>query len=1203
MNEIINTKLTHLTVSRPRPRKNHPPTKVLLFSHDEAESAYQNFFPRSAITKDELSSQANRKRDSNTSSDIQPYLSREPLVSLSPTPQQTEKKRKKLKTKRERASRLGNKVRSMYTDYLRKSARFKESVVDTNHSGREGTSSLGYHESGSAITNSLAMEAHGTLSLNSPIDSCAGNTSVGLDSCSSPTDKEDRSQVIIPKSRRVKSLARVLQPRIYNYSPICLPENDVTDSNAQCNNDSWNTGEERDSLRTIKAITEGPVTHDVNTDLDGANSEKYLPAHMKARSLLAADLDEKNPQHAKMEEKVGEISQNPSDSLVPTEAEIIFSDVTITNKAFAGDQQCVDSPTSSTEEYASVPLRKVRSEESVNTPLAKDIPHIRSEILRQEGNSRTLPCRRSNTSRRGRMSLLESIRDDDILCRISSKDDYSIKDVKNRDRCPIIDEVHDMQPTLPEDYNAAKLKRSSGIINVGMKHNSLKTISPLSLPGQGGALPPISISRERRYSEGSLRSCKAQSIFSSSKLIENHRRSSAPFPDVSTQLLGKMNRKSLPCLVTKENQESIDCVRSKFLVRKKKIVARKTRKVAPSKPPRSRTKAKTLDNNTGVALANTHLDISQGSSHQDVVESEDSTIRDNQLILHENQETIHSSENRQLLLNEIRERRHSEATENRSTILLADIDEEDIVTEDGKTPSTMRISDYEVASGLSLDTKTIDIMNHDTSDRKSMNTMLQEDKDLSDTPKKPPRPSIAIAKNCNLQDDQDLCSDHQALLDLYCSKCRLVICEKCQESSHSSKTHKILSTPDALSMLRFETVTLLRHYSLLRSMFMTLKGIYSRYANSNQNMKQVTDEIYSSLHLDDDLYLSKVVEEAEAIGEKAKNLSKIKEKVKEWETHQHDWGHIVYLAMRCQLLANINAANDTVFIRVKEWLLPTPWIHLSHLLQPYLRDDINRTTLTPVRKGSVLRKKEDRSSHLNQKGSIGLVEVQGKDVKMFPYNSKSVLIHSLLPYIIFNPVIRYFMHIKNNLNTDMTLIMEPSEEHVHHYLSRQRYTATYSPGTLRRNGYEPSDDPLTIVEKQMMMGGKQRSRLIASYTFPGTTGSSSTGPVLVKVAFPDIKVAPGVLGLAVAVGSLKTGDIIVDSDPNRGHNLSVVITNVGEISALRFGHIIKGFESFKYLIEKEEKRRSEGMGIRAKIRATVKREEEATYEITFGLDI
>ncbi|XP_066964403.1 uncharacterized protein [Macrobrachium rosenbergii] len=501
-----------------------------------------------------------------------------------------------------------------------------------------------------------------------------------------------------------------------------------------------------------------------------------------------------------------------------------------------------------------------------------------------------------------------------------------------------------------------------------------------------------------------------------------------------------------------------------------------------------------------------------------------------------------------------------------------------------------------LSSKSALDPKNLPLVRRCVKYRKSDASPLRQDEEPPTAPKKPPRPSIAFAKNCNLQEDQDSCSEHQALLDLYCSKCRLVICEKCQESSHNSKTHKVLSTPDALSMLRTETVALLRHYSLLRSMLMTLKSIFNRYANSNQNMKQVTEEVYASLRLSDETYLTKVVEEAEELAENAKNLSRIKGKVKEWETHQHDWGHVVFLVMRCRLLGNISAANDKVFIRLKEWVLPTPWIHLSHLLQPYLGDDINSTTLTPVRKGSISRK-QNRSSELHGNRSSEIAESRLQDVKTFPFNSTSVLVHSLLPYIIFNPGVRYFMHINNNINADITLVMEPSEEHVHQYLSRQRYTATYSPGTLRRNGYEPSDDALTIVEKQMMMGGKQRSRLIASYK------SSPAEHVLVKVGFPDIKVVSGGLGLAVAVGSLKKGDIIVDSDPARGPNLSVVITNVGEVPALRFGHVVQGLESFKCLVENEEKRRNEGMGIRAKIRATVKREEEATYEITFGLDI
>ena len=197
---------------------------------------------------------------------------------------------------------------------------------------------------------------------------------------------------------------------------------------------------------------------------------------------------------------------------------------------------------------------------------------------------------------------------------------------------------------------------------------------------------------------------------------------------------------------------------------------------------------------------------------------------------------------------------------------------------------------------------------------------------------------------------------------------------------------------------------------------------------------------------------------------------------------------------------------------------------------------------------------------------------------------------------------RYFIRINNSSHADMTLVVEPCEEHVHQYLKRQRYTATYSPGTLRKSGYASSDDSLTIVEKQMMMGGKQISRLVASYASPGSVGYSSL-PVLVKVSFPDILVVPGVLGLAMAQGHVKKGDIIVDSDPTRGCSLAIVMTNIGEMPALRLGHVTQGLESFKCLLENEEKRRADTTGLRAKIMASVRREEEANYEITFGIDI
>ncbi|KAK7068921.1 hypothetical protein SK128_028617 [Halocaridina rubra] len=450
---------------------------------------------------------------------------------------------------------------------------------------------------------------------------------------------------------------------------------------------------------------------------------------------------------------------------------------------------------------------------------------------------------------------------------------------------------------------------------------------------------------------------------------------------------------------------------------------------------------------------------------------------------------------------------------------------------------------------------------------------------------------------------QERLSLHNELLDVYCTKCRIVICEKCTAVSHQDETHRTLFYTDALSLLRTEVVGLQRHYSLLQSSIDSLINVYAKFSKHNPRMK--------------------VIEEAQAIIDESKNLKAIRQKIQEWEERQHDWGPIVYLAIRCRLLRNINASNDKFYIRINDWLLPTPWIHLSHLLQPYLenspRDSTRNsnlgekdenipnhstiTTQSQFDENLTGRERTGQEINVNRNSKLKRSEIIDKrEPFSFPKNSRNLLLHSLIPYIIFNPDIRYFIHITNSTDTDITLVVAPSMEHVDHYLKRQRHTAAYSPRTLRLQGLTPAEDSFSIVEKQMMMGGKKKSRLVASYMNISANPASPSTPTLVKIGFQNIELASGGLGLAAATGGISKGDLIVDSQSSA--NLSVVVRDLGNFPALRLGRVVQGMDGLNCLMVREERRRSDtSAGIKAKIRASIMREEETNFEITFGIDI
>ncbi|MPD00611.1 hypothetical protein E2C01_096093 [Portunus trituberculatus] len=89
--------------------------------------------------------------------------------------------------------------------------------------------------------------------------------------------------------------------------------------------------------------------------------------------------------------------------------------------------------------------------------------------------------------------------------------------------------------------------------------------------------------------------------------------------------------------------------------------------------------------------------------------------------------------------------------------------------------------------------------------------------------------------------------------------------------------------------------------------------------------------------LEEGKYLAKVMKDAEQMMTTRTNLHEIRQCVSQWEARQDEWGDLVFLASRCALLANMCFPSDTVLLRLGSWVMPTPWIQLSHLLLPYLK--------------------------------------------------------------------------------------------------------------------------------------------------------------------------------------------------------------------------------------------------------------------------
>nr|XP_027217440.1 uncharacterized protein LOC113809957 [Penaeus vannamei] len=465
-------------------------------------------------------------------------------------------------------------------------------------------------------------------------------------------------------------------------------------------------------------------------------------------------------------------------------------------------------------------------------------------------------------------------------------------------------------------------------------------------------------------------------------------------------------------------------------------------------------------------------------------------------------------------------------------------------------------------------------------------------------PKKPPRPSLCEASLRGAEKDQDPCGEHQLPLNFYCATCREVICRDCMAVTHPQDLHRILETADALATLRTSAVTLLRHYTLVRSFHASLSAALEMYIADNPTMPSA--EITDRLKIESGDYLQQAVKEAEVLVESEGNLRRFSSKVREWEARQDDWGFVVSLALRCQLLAGYKSASDKVFLRIGDWVIATPWIYLRHLLEPYLPGNDTIDTANTNLQAMHSPKVKPRSA-----------SPRGRE-KTFPHNACQMVLNNLLPYVIFNPVIRYFLQISDLRDTEVTLVVEPSGDHVREYLKRRHHTATLSPRTLRRTraGFTLADDALNIVEKQFMMGGRHKSRLVGSYMAleggHGAGGREAGNGMqrIIKVSLPDVTVADGGRGLpSVGCRKVNQGDVMLDHDVMGRPVLSVALRDIPDISAFRLGHVSRGLDGLIYLLEAEEHRKAETSGLRAKILATVRREEEAIYQVTLGMDI
>ncbi|XP_047499558.1 uncharacterized protein LOC125046013 isoform X2 [Penaeus chinensis] len=461
-------------------------------------------------------------------------------------------------------------------------------------------------------------------------------------------------------------------------------------------------------------------------------------------------------------------------------------------------------------------------------------------------------------------------------------------------------------------------------------------------------------------------------------------------------------------------------------------------------------------------------------------------------------------------------------------------------------------------------------------------------------PKTPSRRSLSEVSRQGLEKEQDPCREHQLPLNFYCATCKEVICRDCTVVTHPYDLHRILDTADALATLRTSALALLRHYTLVRSFHTSLSSALEMYIVNNPSMTHACMEIADRLDIESGDYLQQAVKEAEILVESESNLHRFGSKVREWEGRQEDWSGVVFLALRCQLLAGYKSASDKVFLRVGDWVIATPWIYLRHLLEPYLPEKGATDTA-------------NTNLHAKQPSKTGprSPSPRGRD-KSFPHNARQMVLNNLLPYVIFNPEIRYFLQISDLRNTEVTLVVEPSSNHVREYLTRRHHAAAPSTQTLRA-GFSFADDALNFVEKQFMMGGRHKSRVVGSYmVVEGGQGGREAGTGvqrIVKVSLPDVTIVDGGRGFpSVGCRKVNKGDVMLDHQFRGRPVLSVALRDISDVSAFHLGHVTRGLDGLTYLIEAEEYRKAE-TGFRAKILATVRREEEATYQVTLGMDI
>ncbi|XP_045115504.1 muscle M-line assembly protein unc-89-like [Portunus trituberculatus] len=459
----------------------------------------------------------------------------------------------------------------------------------------------------------------------------------------------------------------------------------------------------------------------------------------------------------------------------------------------------------------------------------------------------------------------------------------------------------------------------------------------------------------------------------------------------------------------------------------------------------------------------------------------------------------------------------------------------------------------------------------------------------------------------SLDKAQEMCSSHGALLNFYCVKCRVVVCRDCTVVAHSrGENHKVLDTLDSLATLRSEAVAMLRHYTILDTMHASLTEIYRKFTLKHRDL----DTEAMKKRLEEGKYLAKVMKDAEQMMTTRTNLHEIRQCVSQWEARQDEWGDLVFLASRCALLANMCFPSDTVLLRLGSWVMPTPWIQLSHLLLPYLKVPTPQTSpnspshgkdgqVTPSGNDGALNIPSTMQEPRKRSGSPygGGTSTGGTD-QPFPHNARQMVLSNLVPYIILNPDIRYFVHVGGPRDVDLTLVVVPVDEHARDYLQQCRSKAAKSPRLVSKANHRPPMDAITVVEQQMT-SGLCKTRITA---FSMPLGPSSA-PTVVKVSFIDVKVVGDGQGLPEVENGLKRGDVIVDYSSSGRVTLSVVVKDIGNFTGMHLGRVTWGMDSLACLAAgSEDNKRMESGGFRAKIKATVKRE-EAVYDVMFGMDL